>query len=242
MQARQILIALAIKHQGDWMKIYKDIQDRNSEGLEEIDTNIDAITRVDKDYPEELKKIHQPPFVLFYKGNKELLKRKIVAVCGSRETTEGQIARTKKIVNKLNENDYAVINGLTAGIGHTALETAKNKIAVLGFGIDACYPNSEKKLKEEIEKSGLIISEYPQDVYPATENFMARQRIVAGLCDKMAIISAEKQSATIAGVSLALCNAKDIYCVPDLDNDESECNKLINEGAFMLITGNELLG
>ena len=241
MQAREIIIALAIKNQGDWHRIYEDVKSRNMDDLEKYNTNVDAITILDNDYPEKLKRINKPPFVLFYKGNKDLLNKKIIVVCGSRETTEAELKKTEKIVNKLNNNDYAVINGMAQGIEHTALETAKNKIAVLGHSLDQCYPNSEKSLKEEIGNVGLLLSEFPLNTLPLTENYMQRDRIIAGLCDKMAVISAAKLSGTFRTIMMALQNNIDIYCLPNLADEESPCNELIKEGANLLISGNELL-
>lgn len=230
MQAKEILIALAVKHQGNWNSIYTDVQDKNCDDLEQyLSDDIKAITLLDSEYPEQLKQCYKPPFVLFYEGDINLLKDKdIIGITGSRETSEINQRRLARIVSKLNDENKTVVTVDAKGICKAVSLTANKSIIILAEGIK---PTDSK----------LTLSEYPSGTVKTTENCPARNRILSALCSKLAVVSMVEHSGTTITVNEALFNGREIYCMPDMENIDSPCNNLINEGANVLITGNELL-
>jgi len=237
-KARQELIAIAIRNQGDWNSIYADIQAKAIPSEEELTKaeNVDCITILDSEYPESLRQGFRPPFVLFYKGNKALLNdTNIIAVVGGRNPKERIVNFTEKFVSSRNET---IISGLSLGIDTKALETALkngNKvIAVLGGGIDNCYPTQNQALYNEIALKGLLISEYPFDISPLQENFIRRNNIIANLSNKVCVMEMKKQSGTMMLINFALQDGKEIYIVPDIEEEDNAANQLIDEGAHCL--------
>ena len=232
---REELIAYAIKYAGNYNKIVKAYY--LNEKIEPI-YNVEAITIMDDDYPSSLLSLKNPPLVLFYKGNKELLKEDIVGVIGSRRPCEYAINMTNLFVNKLVEK-HCIISGLAKGIDTVAhLASIKHKtIAVLGSGIDYVYPIENKDLYNEICDKHLILSEYPGMVKPYAYNFPFRNRIIAALSSKIFVMQASLKSGTFITVNEALNLGKDIYALPfNIDDDNGVgTNRLILEGANILL-------
>lgn len=146
MKASELLLALALKHQGDWEKIYKDIQDKKTENLEEYikGFNTPYITILDTEYPDCLKQVYQPPFVLFYHGDINLLKDETnnIAFSGIRNPSEEGKFAAEYIGGHLGNKN--IVCGLSQGSETIALKKAisngNKPIVVLGSGIDYCYP------------------------------------------------------------------------------------------------------
>ena len=245
MQARQILIALAIRNKGDWSATYNDILKKAEPTEEELAKaeGVECLTLLDEDYPTVLKQSFRPPFVLFYKGNKSLLNdTKKVAVLGSRSPKERTENFTEKFINKRSET---IISELNKGIDEKALKLAlKNGnrvIAVMGSGIDYCYPKSLQALYTEIALNGLLISEYPFDTLPDTNSLMFRKRITASLASHICLMDSKKKSGSDVLINFALEQGKEIYVCPDMEDDEeSQANELIEQGANCLTLATEL--
>ena len=174
MDSRKILIYLALKYKGDWDSIYHDISNHATLDINEdlVDVALskmtsNAVTILDSEYPDTLKNIYRPPFVLFYHGNIKLLdcKYKSIAVVGSRKCSEYGLECTEKLVKDLCK-EFVIISGLAEGIdscAHACALKYKGKtIGVLGSGINNIYPDSSKDLYEIMKKTQLVISEYPE--------------------------------------------------------------------------------
>lgn len=243
--ARILLIALALKYDGDWHKIYQGIQQKEDISEEEAAAaaSSQAITILDEAYPECLKQSYQPPFVLFYKGDVGLLQKdysKRLAVVGSRKLLSYTEYDIKRILKPLVEK-YDIVSGLALGsdtYGHeAALENNGKTIAVLGNGVDVCYPACNKALTDRIlAQGGLLLSEYPPKVGPKPEHFPMRNRIIVGLCKKVLVIEIREHSGTSIAVAIAVNAGKDVYILPvtiagTLVIDQIYNNKLIAEGA-----------
>lgn len=238
---RNILISLALKYNGDWDKITEAIKAKEEldEELIEEASNTQAITLLDPEYPSSLKQCYKPPIVLFYKGDISLLQHEgSVAYVGSRNATPYGTNMAREICSGLAKKDYAIVSGLARGIDTQALASAleaKGKaIAVLGSGIDNCYPNDCRPLYDTLAEKGLIISEYPKDTPPTAETFPLRNRIVANLPKAVIVGEASRRSGTMITVSYALSGNKDVGAVPFRAGEDSECNLLIKDGAFMI--------
>lgn len=200
--------------------------------------SIGYITIKSKQYPEDLNHGDDPPYVLFYKGNLDLLKGDLAAIIGARKCTIYGSEIAKIIGKELSENNITVVSGLAAGVDSIAQKSAINfkgkTIGVLGCGIDVVYPKSNKYLYEEILKSGgLIISEYLPNTPPFAYNFPRRNRIISGLSKKLVIIEATDKSGSLITVNYALNLGRDIMAIPGpvINGNSEGCNKLIRDGA-----------
>ena len=162
----KVLVYLSIIHEGDWNKIYNHISEKLPVDKEEMERVInsntcDYITILDSKYPIQLKHIFKPPFVLFYKGNVDLLTNeelKKIAVIGSRLNTDYGKHVTEEICQNIVCNSSSVIvSGLAKGIDSIAHKTCLNcggkTIAVLGNGLNVVYPKENNKLYELISKT-----------------------------------------------------------------------------------------
>ena len=248
-----VLLYLSIIHNGDWFKIYDDITNKKPINKKDMDDVIkkvkdNYITLLNENYPQCLKSIYKPPFVLFYKGNIDLLasNNKKVAIIGSRENSEYGKSITKRLCKDLvNNGSITIVSGLAKGIDSiahkTCLECNGNTIAVLGNGLNVIYPKENKDLYEEIAKKGLIISEYPFDSLPEGRHFLDRNRIIAGISDGITVTEAKVKSGTMSTVCHGLESGKQIFCVPDKLNNDSGCNLLIKEGAKLIENAQDIL-
>ena len=254
MQARIVLIYLAIVCHGDW-NLEKDCLTKRQhpdgtplpeeEEMEKKIQGVKAITLLDEEYPQALKVSYMPPLVLFYEGNLDLLKndyKKNLAVIGSRNllvyTDDGIHRLLEPLIGK-----YVIVSGLALGadaIAHTsALDYNGQTIAVIASGLDICYPACNKPLLERIlKRGGLVLSEYPIGTQPAPIQFLMRNRIIVGLCAKVLIIEIRERSGTFAAVHMATTMNRDIYVCPTtlqgtLPVAELYNDKLIAQGAFI---------
>lgn len=205
------------------------------------------ITIVDPDYPPELQTIYQPPLVLFYYGNIHLLKQlgKSIALIGSRKPSAYGLTMTRVIAKELVQAGYVVVSGLASGIDgaahQSAIDEGGSTIAILGSGIDYCYPKDHLSIYKKIKEQHLLISEYPGLVPPSSEHFPQRNRIVAGLSKGVVVTEASERSGTLITVGYALTQGKEVFCVPHLAQLHSSCNRLIKEGAYLVETGQDIL-
>lgn len=234
---RDYLIRLAIKYSGDYFKIEKAI--KNNEAISKNIPLQQAITVIDNDYPKSLLMLKKPPFVLFYKGNKDLLKNEMVAVIGSRKISEYGCKATIEVVNLLKDK-YTIVSGLAKGVDSIASMYAKSSIAVIGNGINVSYPASNANLYQYMMDKQLIISEYPKDVLPQKKHFPFRNRIIAALSKSVVVTQAAIRSGTMITVNEALALNKDIYCIPYPYDDISGqgCNLLIQQGSNIFLLNN----
>lgn len=209
--------------------------------------NIIPIFITNKNYPEKLRNIENPPFCIYCKGNIKLLNETSIGIIGSRKASENGRKNARRFAEKLAEK-YVVVSGLAKGIDTEAhLGALKSKeektIAVIGSGIDIIYPKENYKLYELIlEKKGLIISEYRLGVQPLKENFPMRNRIISGLSDGVLIVEAGKRSGSLITVEFALAQGKEVFAIPgDINNPQSKgTNDLIKDGAILVDSYDEI--
>lgn len=248
---RLILIYLAIKYEGDYNKILLAIE--NDDYDVSLDEAIRAyeslkchvLTLLDYDYPPKLKKMWHPPLVIFYYGDISLLNHRSIAIVGSREYSEYGKTCTETIVNEL-DKDIVVVSGLARGIDTAAHECAiKNgarTVAVLGSGIDYCYPPENQELYDEIKKNHLLISEYPFRATPDSAHFPNRNRIVVGLSDSIYVPQINTyQSGTMISLNLANDNGKLVFIAPHPPGSTTINNALINEGAILAESAEQMM-
>lgn len=196
--------------------------------------NIRIVTLMSEDYPKLLKETLSPPFVLYCKGDTKLLKSTCVAVVGTRRMSKYGKEITYKFSFDIASAGLTIVSGLADGVdseAHKATIDAKGKtIAVLGCGINNCYPATNKPLYDKILNSGgLIVSEYKPNEKVMPYYFPARNRIIAGLSKGVLITEATEKSGSMHTKEYALENNRDLYIVPGRITDiySKGCNAVI---------------
>ena len=239
-----VLIYFAIKYKGYFHDIYNAIKKKEFIQMEELEKigedlssgKIKAITIIDEDYPEPLKQINQPPFVLFYEGNKELLKEKLIMLTGdfSNENINKFINESAFELSK----NYTLVSNFSKGLDEKIIDNLiknnQNLILISSNGLTNSYFGKNiNELKFNKDKY-LIISEYPENVNLNHKRLIQRNRISIGLSEALIIASSYKESKISNLVSCALEQGKDIFCFPGLQSENDGNNLLIRDGAKMI--------
>ena len=199
-------------------------------------------------YPSLLKEIHQPPAILYYKGNfiNEPLQ---IGMVGSRNADGYGLRAAETIGAQFSQANVPVVSGLAKGIDAAAHKGAithqGGTIAVQGCGIDQVYPKENKKLADEIlaHEKGCILTEFPIGSEPAAWHFPMRNRIISGLSQGVVIVQAARKSGAYITVETALEQGRDVFAVPgELYNPLSEGpHQLLKEGAQMITCAEDVL-
>lgn len=244
MKSSEILLYLAIKHGGNWDAIYETISTHaeiDEKEAKKLIANVKSkyTTINSDDYPEQLKFIQKPPFVLFYHGDLSIIKdkRKAVSVVGSRKNTEYGEEVTNYFVKELCK-DLVIVSGMARGIDgiahRAAIMNGGKTVAVLGCGINVCYPADNLDIYDEMKKHHLILSEYPDLTPPCPLSFPIRNRIIAGLSDCLLVTEGMKNSGTSITATITLDSGGNVCCVPTRIGENSVCNHLISYGACLV--------
>lgn len=246
----KILLYFSLKYSGDFDKIFKALQQKEKVdySLQESlfqDLHAQYTTIISDDYPKSLKEINCPPFVLYYYGNLALSKDECIAVIGMRHPSDYGIRVTANFCQKLAQKGCTIVSGMALGIdtiAHQSTMNAQGKtIAVLGSGIDFCYPKRNRELYEKLKESHLVISEYPGLTVPRQMNFPKRNRIIAGLSKGILVSEAAMKSGTMITVGHGLEQGKDIFCIPGSIEGANGCNYLIQQGAKLVLNVDDIL-
>jgi len=252
MQARDILIYLSIKYDGNYLDIMEAIKQKQTFDEQEAEKTLkekdfNAITILDREYPASWKNCVRPPLVVFYRGDFSLIKdeNKCVSYVGSRIASPYGLKMANYFAGGLAKNGFVVVSGLARGIDSeatkAALEAGGKAVAILGSGVDFCYPSSSSDLYEKLKSTGLILSEYPFKTEPKQQNFPERNRIIAATSHLLVVGESGQKSGTLITVSFALSFNKDIACVPFPACENSSCNTLIRDGAYLIDSLSDLL-
>jgi len=237
----QHLIHLAIVHQGQSSKIKKALNH-----FKEPKTLLfqPAITILDEQYPKRLKECFQPPYVLFYQGDLSLLNCSSLSIVGSRTPSEYAMNILNKGFQFIDKHKVIVSGGAKGMDGlahHNALKSEMKTICVCAHGLNRVYPKEHHHLFERIKVYGLMLSEYPLHTPSLPHHFIARNRIVCALGEKLLVMSGSLKSGTMWSVNYALEMNKEIVTIPHpIDDSSGElCNHLIENGASMLTNVSE---
>jgi len=253
MEAKNLLIYLAIKHNGDWDSIYSAINNREGFPSEEDANKVvsslkcKCVTIMDENYPAAVKsKCFKPPFVLFYYGDLSIIQeeKRCISVIGSRNCSSYGKQITMDIVGNLPQK-YTIVSGLAKGIdahAHDACLIRKGKTAaILGCGIDYCYPRENQQLYEQIKKQGIVLSEYPGKTLPCENYFPFRNRLVAALSCVVVVTEASAHSGTSITSRYAIDSGKEVACVPTRAGLNSLCNRIIRDGGALVESADDIL-
>ena len=194
-------------------------------------------------YPARLREIYDPPPLLYVRGNVELLSRHSISVVGARRPTPYGNQMAERISKDLSDRGLVIASGLARGIDASAHRGALASprgatIGVLGCGIDVVYPKENKKIFEQIEQRGAIVSEFPIGTFPAPQNFPIRNRIIAGMSLGVVVVEGAQYSGSLITARLAMEFGREVFAVPGHVTQPSSFgpNQLIKQGA-KLITG-----
>ena len=217
----------------------KDIVLKQLDKLDKLGCSI--VTVWDNEYPPILKKIYDPPIILFYKGNFAEPDNYSIAVVGTRQPSNYGKLQAERLVNDLASQRITIVSGLARGIdtiAHTAsLKNNGRTIAVIGSGLDVIYPPENKKIFNEIAEQGLVISEYNLGTKPDAVNFPKRNRIISGISLGTIIIETGVTGGAMQTASYALDQNREVFAVPgNLGVKQSEGTNLkIQRGEAKLI-------
>ena len=211
-------------------------------------TDYKIVKKGDDDYPKKLLRIKDAPEKLYVRGNLPDVKKKTVSIVGARNSTDYGSTLAKTIARILSINDVQVISGLAMGIdtqGHIgAIEVAKPTFAVMGCGVDICFPTYNLNIYERIlDYGGSIISEVEIGTPPLPYNFPLRNRIISGLSDVVIVVEARDKSGSLITADFALEQGKTIFACPGRVGDSLSrgTNNLIKQGAYILTSVDDVL-
>lgn len=209
------------------------------------------LTPADGAYPPLLFEIPDPPPVLYYQGQVELLaqcqRQPAVGIVGTRSPSEYGRRWTRRITAHLSRAGITVISGLADGIDREAhdscLQHQGSTIAVLGTGVDVVYPRANLDLHRAIAQRGLLVSEHPPGTPPDRAHFPRRNRIIAGLSRITLVTEAPAKSGALITARLANDYGRDVYTLPgSLDNPRCRgCLELVNQGAQLVLAEDTLV-
>ncbi len=209
---------------------------------------IQAVIFGEEGYPEILNNIPDPPVVLFYKGDlQKYLSIPSVAVIGSRRCTTYGRRVARKLARDFVYNGVGVVSGLARGIDaeahRGALDAGGRTMAVLGSGLDVCYPPEHENLALKITGNGVLISEYPPGTQPAKFRFPERNRLISGFSRGVVVVEAGRKSGTMITVNTALDQGREVFAVPgEITRALSMgTNMLLRDGAGVVITARDVL-
>jgi len=208
---------------------------------------IRIITLADEEYPDKLRHIYDAPGVLYVRGGLPKEQTLSIAVVGARECSNYGKELAIHFAKKLAECGVQIISGLAKGIdsfAHLGARSCQGKTyAVMGCGIDQCYPRENINLYMDILESGGVISEYPPGYRPLKANFPMRNRIISGLSDGILLVEAREKSGSLGTMDHGLEQGKNIYACPGriFDALSLGTNHMIQMGGKLVLEPKDIL-
>lgn len=221
--------------------------DYSEEEIKYKNNKIKILNFNSSEYPAMLKEISNPPPFLYIKG-KGSFDNKTLAVVGTRKMSSYGKLACEKIMGGLHNKDITIVSGLANGVDSyahkLALRNENRVIGVIAQGLDIIYPPNNEKLYKEVEKNGLLVSEYPLGTHPMPFTFPQRNRIIVGLSKGVLVVESFKEGGSLITAKLALDEGRDIFACPGFVTYPSfeGCNNLIkNSEAKLCDSGLDIL-
>ncbi|MDP3706113.1 MAG: DNA-processing protein DprA [Legionellaceae bacterium] len=198
-------------------------------------------------YPELLKEIHDPPVVLYAKGDLSSLQQPKIAMVGTRKPSVNGSETAWQFAFDLASMGITIVSGLALGIdaqAHSGCLAAKGRtIAVMGTGIDCIYPRRHVTLASQICENGLLLSEFPLKSLPIAGHFPRRNRIISGLSSSTLVVEAAIRSGSLITARLALDQNRDVLAIPgSIHNPQARgCHQLLQQGAKLITSCKDIL-
>jgi DNA processing protein len=189
----------------------------------------------DSDYPARLKECQDAPILLFSRGNEQLHKKRVLSVVGTRKASLYGKELCRNIVLELagRFSDLVIVSGLAFGIDviahRAALEAGIPTMAVLGHGLRTLYPNAHRETAKKICRQGALLTDFHSDMGPERNNFLRRNRIIAGIADATLVVESGESGGSLTTADMAFSYERDVLAVPGRATDERSrgCNRLI---------------
>ena len=210
---------------------------------------IKCLTINDEDYPSRLRECDDAPLLLFYKGTANLNNLHVINMVGTRHATDYGKNICQRFIKELHEimPDTLIISGLAYGIDinshRAALQYGMDTVGVLAHGLDRIYPSVHRHTASEMLLHGGLITEYPSGTNPDKQNFIKRNRIIAGMSDATIVIESAAKGGALITADIAGSYNRDCFAFPGRIGDEysSGCNNLIRDNkAILLLNAEEL--
>jgi DNA processing protein len=196
----------------------------------------------DDNYPSRLKHCIDGPLLLFSSGNIDFSTRKIISVVGTRQITSSGTEFCKKLISDLAPLNPIIVSGFAYGVDivahQAAIENNLQTIGVVAHGLDQIYPSVHKKYVAKMEKNGGFMTEFWSGTSPEKENFVKRNRIVAGMSEATIVIESADKGGSLITANLANDYNRDVFAVPGRTSDKFSqgCNNLIKTQKANLLT------
>jgi DNA processing protein len=204
--------------------------------------NIEVLSFQDDDYPDRLKHCIDGPVLLFSAGNINLKKRKIISIVGTRQITSYGTEFCRKLIEDLAPLDPIIVSGFAYGVDivahQLAMEYNLQTIGVLAHGLNQIYPKTHKKYMSKMEQNGGFMTEFWSTSNPDKENFVRRNRIVAGMTEATIVIESADRGGSLITANMANDYNRDVFAVPGRTTDKYSlgCNNLIKTQKANLLT------
>ncbi|NLL69980.1 MAG: DNA-protecting protein DprA [Epulopiscium sp.] len=230
----------AIIQSKDFSKIQKWIE-------ELIQKNIQFYSIEHPQYPDLLKKIYDPPYGIYVKGKNFGIVQPTVGVVGARHCSEYGKQMAFHMGKELASMGISIISGMARGVDSAAHQGALagggHTLAILGNGVDICYPEGNKRLYMEIMDKGALLSEFPPGTMPKPGFFPLRNRIISGLSQGLLVVEAAKRSGSLITADQALEQGRDVYAIPGniTSSLSAGTNYLIQQGAKLVMKAEDIL-
>lgn len=211
------------------------------------DGGVRLVVLGDAAYPELLRRVFDPPPVLFARGRVDLLSAVNVGVVGTRHPTPYGVSAAERLAGDLARAGVTIVSGMARGIdtaAHKATLSAEGStIAVLGCGVDVVYPSENRKLSLDIAARGLILSEFPMGATAFPQNFPIRNRIISGLSCGLLVVEGAQYSGSAITARLALDQGREVFAVPGNITSKMSWgpNLLIKQGAKLVQDWNDVV-
>jgi DNA processing protein len=199
------------------------------------------------DYPELLRRIPDPPTLLYIVGNAEALHMPALSIVGSRNPTRGGQDNAYEFAKHLGQSGFCIVSGLAQGIDTSAHEGALDAgamtVAFLGHGIDRVYPAANHDLAHRISQNGALVSEYPLGSPPRREHFPQRNRLISGVSLGTLVVEAARRSGSLITARLAGEQGREVFAIPgSIHNPLSRgCHQLLRQGAKLVESAEDIV-
>lgn len=221
----------------------KIVFEKATQELEFIKTNdINAVYFQDEDYPERLKHCIDGPLLLFTSGNINLKNRRIISIVGTRQITSYGTEFCRKLIEDLAPIDPVIVSGFAYGVDiiahQLAMEHNLQTIGVVAHGLNQIYPKTHKKYVAKVEQNGGFMTEFWSSSNPDKENFVRRNRIVAGMSEATIVIESADRGGSLITANMANDYNRDVFAVPGRVTDKYSqgCNNLIKTQKANVLT------
>ena len=232
---------------------YSSLLDKDLEKASSIlcfcrEKNVGILLYSDERFPENLRKIKNPPVLFYYRGNLPDFNSELcISVVGTRSVSDYGCKNAFSVSRDLAKAGATIVSGMAIGIDGVALAGAlsegKATVAVIGSGIDVCYPAQHKRLAREIVKRGCVMTEYAPGTRPLGANFPVRNRIISGLSEAVVVIEGKEKSGSVITARRAFSQGRTVYALPgNVDRKNSEAtNLLIKNGAKAFSSADDIV-